>query len=51
VAALRHPEFVQRMAAIETDILRTSNAAFLAQLRKEAPIWTGLVRQLDIKAE
>jgi hypothetical protein len=25
---------------------RTSNEAFLAQLRKEAPIWQGLVKQL-----
>lgn len=49
--ALRQPEVVQRFAAMETSILRTSNEAFLAQLRKEAPGWQGLVRQLDLKAD
>lgn len=49
--ALRNPELAARFAASETDILRTSNSAFVAQLRKEAPFWQGLVKQLDLKSE
>jgi tripartite-type tricarboxylate transporter receptor subunit TctC len=49
--ALVNPELAARFAASETGILRTSNEAFLAQLRKEAPIWQGLVKQLDLKTE
>lgn len=50
-AALRNPELMARLAASETGILRVSNEAFVAQLRKEAPLWTALVRRLDIKVE
>ncbi|RYY95681.1 MAG: tripartite tricarboxylate transporter substrate binding protein, partial [Comamonadaceae bacterium] len=49
--ALRNPELMARFASSETGILRTSNDAFMAQLRKEAPAWQGLVRQLDLKQE
>ncbi len=49
--ALRNPEVVSRFAAMETGLLRVSNDAFLAQLRKEAPAWQSLVRQLDLKAD
>ncbi|HMN82398.1 MAG TPA: tripartite tricarboxylate transporter substrate binding protein [Burkholderiaceae bacterium] len=49
--ALRNPELMARLAASETGILRVSNDAFVAQLRKEAPLWTALVRRLDIKVE
>lgn len=49
--ALRNPDLAARLAASETSILRVSNDTFLAQLRKEAPLWQGLVRQLDLKAE
>jgi tripartite-type tricarboxylate transporter receptor subunit TctC len=49
--ALRNPELIERFAASETSVLRESNAAFLAQLRKEAPAWQELVRQLDLKME
>lgn len=48
---LRNPEVVARFAAMETGILRLSNEAFLAQLRKEAPGWQALVQQLNLKAE
>lgn len=48
---LRQPEVVSRFAAMETGQLRVSNEAFLAQLRKEAPGWQALVRQLDLKAD
>jgi tripartite-type tricarboxylate transporter receptor subunit TctC len=49
--ALQNPELIERFAASETSVLRESNAAFLAQLRKEAPGWEELVRQLDLKME
>lgn len=49
--ALRNPEVVQRFASMETGMLRGGNEAFLAQLRKEAPGWQALVRQLEIKAD
>ena len=49
--ALRNPEVVSRFAAMETGLLRVSNDAFLAQLRKEAPGWQALVRQLELKAD
>jgi len=48
---MRNPEVVSRFAAMETGQLRVSNEAFLAQLRKEAPAWQALVRQLDLKAD
>jgi tripartite-type tricarboxylate transporter receptor subunit TctC len=50
-AAMQNPDVVQRFAAMETGMLRTSNEAFIAQLRKEAPGWQALVRQLDLKAD
>mgnify|MGYP005849738721 CR=1 FL=1 len=50
-AAARNPDFAQRMQAVQTDILRTSNEEFLAQLRSEESIWTDLVRQLEITIE
>ena len=50
-AAARNPEFVQRMQAVQTDILHASNEEFLAQLRSEESIWTDLVRQLGITIE
>ncbi len=50
-AAKSNPDVVQRFAAIETGILRVSNDAFMGQLRKEAPAWLGLVKQLGIKAD
>ncbi len=49
--ALRNPEVVSRFAAMETGLLRVSNDAFLAQLRKEAPGWQALVKQLELKAD
>jgi tripartite-type tricarboxylate transporter receptor subunit TctC len=49
--AARNPEFVQRMEASQTDILRMSNNEFLAQLRNEASVWNGVVRQLEITIE
>lgn len=49
--AKSNPDVVQRFAAIETGILRVSNDAFMGQLRKEAPTWLGLVKQLGIKAD
>lgn len=49
--ALRNPEVVSRFAAMETGQLRVTNEAFLAQLRKEAPGWQALVRQLELKAD
>jgi tripartite-type tricarboxylate transporter receptor subunit TctC len=48
---LRNPDVVSRFAAMETGILRVSNDALLGQLRKEAPVWQALVRQLDLKVE
>ena len=48
---LRNPEVVSRFAAMETGLLRVSNDAFLAQLRKEAPGWQTLVKQLELKAD
>lgn len=49
--AMRNPEVIQRFAAMETGMLRGGNDAFLAQLRKEAPSWQGLVRQLELKVD
>lgn len=49
--ALHNPELMARFAASETDILKTSNEAFVGQLRKETPFWQSLVRQLDLKSE
>jgi tripartite-type tricarboxylate transporter receptor subunit TctC len=48
---MKNPEVVSRFAAMETGQLRVSNDAFLAQLRKEAPTWQALVRQLELKAD
>ena len=49
--AMRNPDVVQRFAAMETGMLRMGNEAFVAQLRKEAPSWQALVRQLDLKVD
>ncbi len=49
--AMRNPDVVQRFAAMETGMLRMGNDAFVAQLRKEAPGWQALVRQLELKAD
>lgn len=49
--AMRNPDVVQRFAAMETGMLRGGNEAFIAQLRKEAPGWQSLVRQLELKAD
>ena len=48
---MKNPEVVSRFAAMETGQLRVSNDAFLAQLRKEAPGWQTLVKQLELKAD
>ena len=48
---LKDPEVQQRMAAVDTPPLQISSAAFAELLRKEAPAWEQLVKQLDIKAE
>ena len=50
-AAMRNPDVVQRFAAMETGMLRVGNDAFVAQLRREAPAWQGLVRQLELKVD
>lgn len=48
---LANPEVVQRFAAVETDPLRVSMPAFNELLRKEAEVWSPLVRQLGLKEE
>ncbi|MGQ0510392.1 MAG: Bug family tripartite tricarboxylate transporter substrate binding protein [Betaproteobacteria bacterium] len=49
--AMRDAEVVKRFAAMGTDMLRVSNEDFGAQLRKEAPGWQALVRQLGLKVD
>lgn len=48
---LREPEVRQRMAAVDTEPLLVSPAAFADMLRRDGPQWEQLVKQLDIKAE
>lgn len=48
---LSNPEVVQRFAALETDPLQVSIPAFSELLRKEAEVWSPLVRQLGLKQE
>lgn len=50
-AALSKPEVAARLAAMETGILHMSADAFVAQLRREAPGWQALVRQIGLRAE
>jgi len=51
VKVMATPEVIQRMAAVETDALKVSLPAFNDVLRKEAEVWSPLVRQLDLKPE
>ena len=48
---LANPEVVKRFAAVETDPLNVAIPAFNEMLRKEAEVWSPLVRQLDLKQE
>lgn len=48
---LANPEVLKRFAAVETDPLNISMPAFNELLRKEAEVWSPLVRQLDLKQE
>jgi tripartite-type tricarboxylate transporter receptor subunit TctC len=48
---LANPEVMQRFAAVETDPLRVGIPAFNDLLRKEAEVWSPLVRQLGLKEE
>lgn len=48
---LANPEVQKRFAAVETDPLNISMPAFNELLRKEAEVWSPLVRQLDLKQE
>lgn len=48
---LANPEVMKRFAAVETDPLNISIAAFNEQLRKESEVWSPLVKQLDLKQE
>lgn len=48
---LANPEVIKRFAAVETDPLNISMPAFNELLRKEAEVWSPLVRQLDLKQE
>jgi tripartite-type tricarboxylate transporter receptor subunit TctC len=48
---LANPEVLKRFAAVETDPLNISMSAFNELLRKEAEVWSPLVRQLDLKQE
>jgi tripartite-type tricarboxylate transporter receptor subunit TctC len=48
---LTNPEVVKRFAAVETDPLNIPIASFNDLLRKEAEIWSPMVRQLDLKQE
>jgi tripartite-type tricarboxylate transporter receptor subunit TctC len=49
--ALVNPDLVARFQASQTGILRVTPAAFMQQLREEAPFWQRLVQALEIKAE
>jgi tripartite-type tricarboxylate transporter receptor subunit TctC len=48
---LANPEVAQRFAAVETDPLRVTVPAFNDLLRREADVWSPLVRQLGLKTE
>jgi tripartite-type tricarboxylate transporter receptor subunit TctC len=48
---LVNPEVAQRFAAVETDPLRVTVPAFNDLLRREAEVWSPLVRQLGLKTE
>ncbi len=48
---LTNPEVQKRFASVETDPLNISMPAFNELLRKEAEVWSPLVRQLDLKQE
>ena len=48
---LANPDVQKRFAAVETDPLNLSIPAFNELLRKEADVWSPLVRQLDLKQE
>jgi tripartite-type tricarboxylate transporter receptor subunit TctC len=48
---LANPEVMKRFAAVETDPLNIAIPAFNELLRKEADVWSPLVRQLDLKQE
>jgi tripartite-type tricarboxylate transporter receptor subunit TctC len=48
---LANPEVMKRFAAIETDPLNIAIPDFNELLRKEAEVWSPLVRQLDLKQE
>lgn len=48
---LANPEVAQRFAAVETDPLQVSLPAFNDLLRREADVWSPLVRQLGLKQE
>ena len=48
---LANPEVVKRFAAVETDPLNVAIPAFNEMLRKEAEVWSPLVRLLDLKQE
>ena len=48
---LANPEVAQRFAAVETDPLKVAIPAFNELLRKEAEVWSPLVRQLGLKQE
>ena len=48
---LANPDVQKRFAALETDPLNLSIPAFNELLRKEAEVWSPLVRQLDLKQE
>ena len=48
---LANPEVMKRLAALETDPLNIAIPAFNELLRKEAEVWSPLVRQLDLKQE
>ena len=48
---LANPDVQKRFAAVETDPLKLSIPAFNELLRKEAEVWSPLVRQLDLKQE
>jgi tripartite-type tricarboxylate transporter receptor subunit TctC len=48
---LANPEVAQRFAAVETDPLKVTIPAFNELLRREAEVWSPLVRQLGLKQE
>ena len=48
---LSNPEVMKRFAAVETDPLNITISGFNELLRKEAEVWSPMVRQLDLKQE